>query len=300
MDERDIGANIRRQREAAGLTLTALAQRAELTKSSLSKIETGQSSAPISTVLLHRGRPGCAACGIFVAPAEEPAYVLTRHGQGRIITRDGSRFGYSYEALALAMRHKHAEPFVLTIRPGDPVGRFRHGGEEFIYMLAGQLAMTIGEDELMLHPGDSLYFDPTHEHTTRVLGKTPAKFLCLFVQDTPTRPSHPTHGRPTRPGRPCKPFDETPQAADHHLQERDMIGIDLSGKTAVVTGASQGIGAMTARRLHQAGANIAINYFEEGQGINRGNAQRLADELGERNRAGCGRASGGAGAGDAG
>ena len=61
-----------------------------------------------------------------------------------------------------------------------------------------------------------------------------------------------------------------------------MIAIDLTGKTALVTGASQGIGAVTARRLHDAGANVGINYFEDDAGHNRANAQQLAEALGER------------------
>ena len=36
--------------------------------------------------------------------------------------------------------------------------------------------------------------------------------------------------------------------------------LDLSGKVALVTGASQGIGAQTARRFAQAGARVAVHY----------------------------------------
>lgn len=39
-----------------------------------------------------------------------------------------------------------------------------------------------------------------------------------------------------------------------------MIAIDLSGKIALVTGASQGIGAQIARTLHRAGATVIINH----------------------------------------
>ena len=39
-----------------------------------------------------------------------------------------------------------------------------------------------------------------------------------------------------------------------------MSGIDLRGKTAVVTGASLGIGRATASALGQAGANVVVNY----------------------------------------
>ena len=40
-----------------------------------------------------------------------------------------------------------------------------------------------------------------------------------------------------------------------------MRNIDLSGKTAIITGAGQGIGLATATSLHAAGANVVINHF---------------------------------------
>ncbi len=61
-----------------------------------------------------------------------------------------------------------------------------------------------------------------------------------------------------------------------------MKSIDLSGKTAIVTGAGQGIGRATAEALHVAGANVVINYFEEGDGHNRTLAEGVAAALGER------------------
>jgi 3-oxoacyl-[acyl-carrier protein] reductase len=62
--------------------------------------------------------------------------------------------------------------------------------------------------------------------------------------------------------------------------EENMIGIDLSGKTALVTGASQGLGAATARLLHRAGANVAVNYVA--MGPNRVNAECIVAELDRR------------------
>ncbi len=61
-----------------------------------------------------------------------------------------------------------------------------------------------------------------------------------------------------------------------------MISIDLSGKTAVVTGGGQGLGRATARLLHRAGAAVAISYFEEGAGKNRAVAEKSAASFGER------------------
>ena len=135
MHERTIGENIRRLRVRAGLTLTSIAQRAELTKSTLSKIETGKTSPPISTLIRIARAMNVPIVEFFVDEDKNPACVLTRKGKGQIVIRNGSRFGYSYEALALKKPDKSVEPFLLTIRPDDPPGEFHHTGQEFIYML---------------------------------------------------------------------------------------------------------------------------------------------------------------------
>ena len=61
-----------------------------------------------------------------------------------------------------------------------------------------------------------------------------------------------------------------------------MVNINLANKTALVTGASQGLGQAIAARLYAAGANVAINYFEDPDGNNRANAERIAQSLGDR------------------
>jgi 3-oxoacyl-[acyl-carrier protein] reductase len=61
-----------------------------------------------------------------------------------------------------------------------------------------------------------------------------------------------------------------------------MIAIDLSGKTAIVTGASQGLGTAIAKTLHQAGANVVVNYFADPANVNASRAQEIVQSLGDR------------------
>ncbi len=61
-----------------------------------------------------------------------------------------------------------------------------------------------------------------------------------------------------------------------------MIEVNLSGKTALVTGGGQGLGLATATLLHAAGANVVLNFFDDTQGLNRQRAEEAAATLGER------------------
>lgn len=61
-----------------------------------------------------------------------------------------------------------------------------------------------------------------------------------------------------------------------------MRTIDLSNKTALITGSSQGIGLTTAQTLHAAGANIVINYFADANGYNEKLALAAVSHFGTR------------------
>jgi 3-oxoacyl-[acyl-carrier protein] reductase len=61
-----------------------------------------------------------------------------------------------------------------------------------------------------------------------------------------------------------------------------MVPIDLSGRTAIVTGGGQGLGAAVATALHRAGAAVAITYWPDPAGQNQARADGLAAQLGER------------------
>ena len=61
-----------------------------------------------------------------------------------------------------------------------------------------------------------------------------------------------------------------------------MKKIDLTGKTALITGSSQGIGLATAQSLHGAGANVFVNYFADSDGHNKNLADQAVAGLGDR------------------
>jgi len=64
-----------------------------------------------------------------------------------------------------------------------------------------------------------------------------------------------------------------------------MMIIDLSGKTALVTGGGQGLGAAVAGALAQAGANVVVNYFVDPDGVNRERAEQTVQRIGPQTMA---------------
>jgi 3-oxoacyl-[acyl-carrier protein] reductase len=61
-----------------------------------------------------------------------------------------------------------------------------------------------------------------------------------------------------------------------------MFAIDLTGKTAIVTGGGQGLGRATAETLHRAGAAVVITYLDDAAGTNRGRAEEAVAGMGPR------------------
>jgi 3-oxoacyl-[acyl-carrier protein] reductase len=59
-----------------------------------------------------------------------------------------------------------------------------------------------------------------------------------------------------------------------------VTAIDLSGKTALVTGGGQGLGAATSAALAGAGARVVVNYFNDTGGMNRLRAEETASAIG--------------------
>jgi len=60
-----------------------------------------------------------------------------------------------------------------------------------------------------------------------------------------------------------------------------MIPIDLSGRVAIVTGGVQGLGKATAEMMLRSGARVAVNYYDDADGLSRRRAEEVAQQWGD-------------------
>jgi quercetin dioxygenase-like cupin family protein len=91
----------------------------------------------------------------------------------RRIHEDASKVGYYYEALAYPKADKHMEPFQVQfeVKKKEDLLFFTHQGEEFVFVLEGQLEFNYENETFLLEAGDSLYFDSSLPHAFRAMGR---------------------------------------------------------------------------------------------------------------------------------
>jgi quercetin dioxygenase-like cupin family protein len=85
----------------------------------------------------------------------------------------------------LAWGNAVMEPHLFRIAPDAGSGdSYTHDGEEFIYVLRGDLSITVGSDEYCLKTGDSFYFESATPHRWKNSGQK--ETLLLWVNTPPT------------------------------------------------------------------------------------------------------------------
>ena len=85
----------------------------------------------------------------------------------------------------LAWGNTVMEPHLFRIAPQSGSGEsYTHEGEEFLYILRGELHISLEEEEYQLQPGDSFYFESATPHRWKNPGKT--ETWVLWINTPPT------------------------------------------------------------------------------------------------------------------
>lgn len=152
-----------------------------ISKEDYLKYESGEYDIPVS--ILHRMSHTYNFELTSLLSGEEPhmhTYTLTRKDKGIVVDR---RQAYKYQSLAGNFLNRKAEPFIVVVDPKEDtaVNYNTHPGQEFNYMIEGNMKLFIGKREMILHPGDSIYFDSGLPHGMRAEDDKPAKFLAIIL-----------------------------------------------------------------------------------------------------------------------
>ena len=88
--------------------------------------------------------------------------------------------GYSFRALASEKGGRHMEPFIVDIEPDAEQSKSTHEGEEFIFIISGNLALEYGSQSEVLNAGDSVYYDSIVPHRVISADGKPVRILAVI------------------------------------------------------------------------------------------------------------------------
>jgi transcriptional regulator with XRE-family HTH domain len=180
--EANIGKRIKSLRNKKRITLESLAIETGFTKGYLSKVEKSQKAPPVSTLGTIARALGVTISSLLGEESSATPICLVKKGERSLIARDGTSFGYSYEAVAHKFRNKIMEPFILTL-PVHPKKRtlYQHEGQEILFVLEGTMKFLHGAEELIVEEGDCVYFDSGIPHFGESVGNKVVKcFMVIF------------------------------------------------------------------------------------------------------------------------
>lgn len=183
--ELGLGRKIKTIREARKLTTEEVAKKASLTPILLSQIENEGATPPVATLLKIAQALDTHIGDFFVDAAPRKRYEVVRKGEHKKVSRkptpDKSPLSYSYEALAYRLTKRHMEPFLVEfdVDIDEDVPPLSHKGEEFVFVLEGEIEFQVEDEVVRLAQGDSLYFDSNIPHA--FIGKGNVKSRAVVV-----------------------------------------------------------------------------------------------------------------------
>ena len=176
-----ISERIRELREIFDFTEEEMARETGVDVDSYIEYETSGENIPISVLYHISQKFGVDLSEILTGePARLSTLQVCRRGKGQTLNRYP---GYMFESLAPRFTGKIMEPLLVTLLPGEAEAALvTHGGQEFNLVLEGIIVITYDGKEYVLNAGDAVYFDPTHPHGQKAIGKEKARFLTVITE----------------------------------------------------------------------------------------------------------------------
>ena len=177
------GDRIRRVRQERGLTIKDLSSRTGIDTADLERMESSE-TIPALGQLVRLGRALDMKMGYFVSPGIDKFMTVVRGDARHPISRYGEtksmEHGYFYECLAPEKADRLMEPFIVTLVPTATEEISTHAGQEFLYVLEGELKLQVGDRVEFLKPGDAAYYDSNQPHLVRCAGTTVTRVLAVL------------------------------------------------------------------------------------------------------------------------
>lgn len=185
-NRKKIGKKIKEFREFRQISREDLALKANMDVIQLEKIEE-KGTVPSLGHLIKLSRAFGVRIGTFLDDQEKIGPAVVKGGEEQaslsFSTKDETaREHLNFFSLAQAKAGRHMEPFVVEIEPSQESDYklSSHEGEEFIFVLEGEIEINYGKEVYQLVKGDTIYLDSIVAHNIHAAGEQKAKILAVI------------------------------------------------------------------------------------------------------------------------
>lgn len=180
-----VGERIKGLRLDGEMTIEEVSQQSGVSEAVISGIENHTLSPPLGIIVSLAKVFRVTVGELFGDSADSPFCIVRSDGRKpvqRFSSAGGHSAGYSYESLGHQKQNRQMEPFLVRLTPaGTPhTESNQHDGEEFIFVLEGQVEVKLSEHNDILNPGDSIYYDSALPHVVSCYGDGPATILAVI------------------------------------------------------------------------------------------------------------------------
>jgi transcriptional regulator with XRE-family HTH domain len=168
-----VGPRLRELRRRRRMTLADLSATTGISVSTLSRLESGQRRPNLELLLPLARAHGVPLDELVGAP---------QTGDPRVHIRPIHRHGRTYMPLSRRAGGLQAYKVIIPggARPVDPDDLRTHEGYEWIYVIDGELRLVLGEQDIVLRPGEAAEFDTHVPHWIGNAGASPVELLALY------------------------------------------------------------------------------------------------------------------------
>jgi transcriptional regulator with XRE-family HTH domain len=182
-----VGLKIKEIRESKNITIDEVSERSGLSSEQITSIESDE-FLPSLGPLIKIARSLGVRLGTFLDDNDDLGPVVCRaadrEAENSISFSNGAsdaRKHMDYHPLAKQKAGRHMEPFVIDINPEDSpeFHLSAHEGEEFIYVMQGEVEIVYGKETYSLKEGDSIFYDSIVKHHVHGAPGKSAKILAV-------------------------------------------------------------------------------------------------------------------------
>lgn len=173
-----IGQKIKNLRLAAELTQSELANRAQLTKGFISQIENDQTSISLDSLIDILEALGVSPSEFFADQDDGDRISFTPDDRIPLPGRGASIF----DLLVPGSTNYSMDPSYVSLEPEEALpAEEPHSGEEFGYVLAGQLIIRFGTATYRVKKDGCFYFEADKKHQFLNKGKNRTTFIWVVT-----------------------------------------------------------------------------------------------------------------------